>query len=119
MKVDKERSTLKTFGGSACSLFLIIILLVYTVQKTNVLVSRKNVDILSTLEDLHYSDEDIFSYQNGFNVAVGLTAFNSETEWVLDPTVGKLDFYAYGWREKDGNFVTEERQLPSHVCTHE
>ena len=79
MKLDEGKSVVKSFCGSFCTIFLFTILLAYATQKIDILINRKNVDILSTVIDLQYSDADIFGYKNGFNIAAAFTGFNNET----------------------------------------
>ncbi len=64
--------------------------IIYAIQKGDVLKERSDFDIKQSLRDQFYTDKDVFSYENGFNIAVGLTAYDSETEWILDPTYGEL-----------------------------
>ena len=54
--------------------------------------NRKDVNVLSTINRLFFDDDDVFSFENGLNVAVGLTAYDSEQEWILDRKYGELYF---------------------------
>ena len=58
---------------------------------------RKDVNVLSTINRLFYANDDVFSYKNGLNVAVALTAYDSEQEWILDRKYGELYFQEYAW----------------------
>ena len=92
--------------------------MMYATQKLDVLISKKDVDILSTVKESYFDDKDIFSHRNGLNVAVAFTAYDNEREWILDPSFGSLIFNAYSWGPRDdGTYVTERKQLKSHVCT--
>ena len=55
------------------------------------------MSILSTIEDLYFSDEDEFTYDQGLNIAVGFTAFDNITTWSLDPAYGKLVINSFEW----------------------
>ena len=57
-----------------------------------VLVSRKDVDVLSTVNDLHFTENDVFTAENGFRVAVAFSEYNNEQVWELDPTYATLEF---------------------------
>ena len=93
--------------GGICSILLTLLVCIYAYQKLDVFLSKKDVDILSTTNDLFYSDEDIFSYKNGLNVAVAFTAYDSEDSWILDETYGELIFNSYSWGpKKDGTYGT-------------
>ena len=56
----------------------------------------------------------------GFNVAVAFTAWDSEREPILDPTIGELYFYRIEWGfNPDGTIFVNENKLDSHQCTRE
>ena len=78
------------------------------------------MDILSTILDLHLTDDDEFGSQNGLNIAVAFTAYDNETEWSLDPTVGELVFNSFSWgpvEDSPGEFFTSRDRLPVHNCS--
>ena len=83
----------------------------------DVFLARKDVDILSAVNDLLFTDDDIFSYKNGLNIAVAFTAYDSEESWILDETYGELVFSSYSWGpQEDGTYLTERKRLKSHGC---
>ena len=49
--------------GAFCSLLLSIILLAYTVQKIEVMISKKDIDILTALNDSYFDSEDSFGFK--------------------------------------------------------
>ena len=51
---------------------------VFFYLKLDVLINKKDVNILSTANRLFYNDEDEFTFDNGFNVAVAFTEYNNE-----------------------------------------
>lgn len=118
MKLDNDGDdTLKSLMGALCSIILTIVVLLYTYQKLDVFLAKKDVDILSTINDLHWTDDDIFSYENGLNIAVAFTAYDSEEKWILDETYGELIFNSYSWGPtEDGGFATERKLLDGHRC---
>ena len=48
MKLDAGSDSIKSIMGSFCSVLLTILMMTYAYQKGDVLVSRKDVDVLST-----------------------------------------------------------------------
>ena len=52
---------------------------------------------MSVTNQLHYEDTEAFTKENGFNIAVGFTAYDSSTEWILDRTYGRLVFTSHTW----------------------
>lgn len=117
MKIDGGEVGIKSWMGSLCSIILATVMLAYMYQKMDVLIARKDVDVLSTINDQFYSDDFIFSYENGLNIAVAFTAYDQEQEWILDPTYGSLIFNSYSWGPKeDGGYSTERIRLKEHIC---
>ena len=97
MRLGKDSSQITSYMGSCISLALVFILALYAYQKADVLVGRKDVDVLSTVNDLAFTPDDIFDYSKGFNLAVAFTAYDSNPEPILDPTIGELVFNHYEW----------------------
>lgn len=59
-----------------------------------------------------------FSSKNGLSIAAGFTEFNSETEWELDPSYGRLRFKASTWGIKDDDSVFwHDKEFDGHVCS--
>ena len=120
MKLDGSKDSLNSLMGTLCTLVLLVVLAMYTYLKGDTLIKRKDVDILSTVKDMHYSPEDEFSYKNGFNFAVAFTAYDSNPEPILDPTYGEIIFNHYEWGpQPDGSYMTERRRINSHTCSRE
>lgn len=97
MRLDSGNGSLKSIVGSLMSLILLGVLLLFTYLKADVLINKKDVDVLSTINDNFYTSDDIFDSSHGFNVAAAFTAFDSNTEVILDPTYGELVFMHYYW----------------------
>ena len=48
---------------------------------------------------------------------MAFTAYDSEDEWILDPTYGQLVFNSYSWGPKeDGTYFTDRIKLNEHIC---
>ena len=60
----------------------------------DILIARKDVDILSAVLNYYHEEDYTFSYQNGFNIALAFTEFNDESESILDESYGEMVFYA-------------------------
>ena len=106
--------------GSVCSVLLLAIVALYAYQKTEILIYKKNVDILTQIYEKELTYDEDFSYQNGFNVAVAFAAYDGDTEWILDPTYGELDFNHFTWGPNlDGSFFTKRERKQSHICSRE
>ena len=88
MRLTDSEGSLKSYVGSVCSILLIFVTLWYANFKFEVLLHKKDVNILSTIKDLHYNEDFIFDSSNGLNIAVAFTAYDDEKEWILDPSYG-------------------------------
>lgn len=120
MNLDGGEPDIKSFMGSLLSILLFAIVLLYAFQKTEILIHKENIDILTTINENALTSEDQFTYRNGFNVAVAFTAYDSETEWALDPTYGELVFKHNTWGENDdGTFFSNRETKQSHICSQE
>lgn len=76
----------------------------YTLQKLDVLVNRRDVDLITMTSSNALSGTDVFDSSMGFYLAAAFTAYDDETEPIDDPTVGELVFNHYKWgADKDGS----------------
>ena len=92
----------------------------FALQKADVLIAKKDVDILSTINDSKFSADDVFDASKGFAFALAFTAYDSDPEPVLRPEYGEIVFNHYTWGpNEDGIYVTERRKIPSRPCTEE
>ena len=120
MRFDKDSPDLKSLMGALCSIILAVVTLAYAVQKADVLINRRDVDVLSTINDMEIAETDMFNYNNGFNIAVGFTAYDSNTEPILEPSIGELVFNHFTWGEmEDGTYGTTKPKIETHPCTRE
>ena len=53
---------------------------------------RKGVDILSSKDESHFPESQIFTAEEGLNFAVAFTAYDNETEPILPPEIGEIKF---------------------------
>ena len=82
-----------------------------------ILINRRDVNVLSTISDLFYDDDYVFGYKNGLNIAVAFTSYDTETEWILDETYGTLQFNHFSWGPKNGTYISERERLNQHNCS--
>ena len=118
MTIDGDTRVAQSFLGSLCSLMIFTLTVLYAYQKMDVLIAKKDVDVLSATKQLVFNENDKFTYDNGFNVAVAFTSFNNNEEWELDPAYGTLVFNSFEWGiNLDGSLFSELKRLPSHGCS--
>ena len=60
MHIDKGFVNLKSWGGAICSIILFTMIGVYTFQKIDILVNKRDVDILKMTDFNAVSDKDEF-----------------------------------------------------------
>jgi hypothetical protein len=62
MKLDEGKTHIQSYCGALLSLLLTFTILVYSYQKADVFIAKKDVDILSTINDGAFDSEFIFDY---------------------------------------------------------
>ena len=118
MSLDYGRDTLQTYAGLFFSVLLFIFVSFYAAQKVDILINKKDVDVLSVVNKNFYDSKYIFDYSKGFNVAVAFTASDNQSEYILDPTYGRLVFEKVSWgTDENGSFFTNYEEMDTHICT--
>ena len=83
------------------------LIIIYGYLKLDVLLRNKDVDVLSVVYDKHFDYNTHFTASKGLNIAAAFTAYDSETEWILDESYGELVFNSYSWGPNpDGSYST-------------
>ena len=121
LKMDDGVGAVKSFMGCFITFVWVCIIIVYAIQKIDVLVYKKGVNVLATVKDLHFEDTQEFDYyKNSFNLAVAFTAYDNNQEWSLDPRYGELVINAFEWGyDENGDPFTTRNPLKTHNCTRE
>ena len=79
---------------------------------------KRDDDILQTVQYLALTDQDEFTFDQGLNIAVAFTGYDSDTEQFDDPTIGQVVFNHYKWGENpDGSYSSGRYPIKSHTCT--
>ena len=64
------------------------------------------------------TSDSVFTYKTGLNFAVAFTAYDGETEWILDPSYGELVFKLNSWGvNPDGTFFIKREKMNEHICS--
>lgn len=95
--------------GSICSIILLLITVFYAYLKFDVLRNKKDVNVLSTIKDSYFTDDDHFSYEQGLNIAVAFTAYDSERDPILIPQIGEIVINQYKWGFNEDGSVFSAR----------
>ena len=74
---------------------------------------------MSATKDLYFTDDDVFSYSYGLNMAVAFTSFSDITTYELPREYGELVINSYSWGQDmaTGKFWTKRTKLDDHICT--
>lgn len=120
-------SSLPTIAGLIFTLFLLSLTMAYSVRKFDQMITRKEVDIISVVQDSYFDEAELFSYKQGFNIAVALDSFEP-----IDPSYGRISFSSISYEnmlskrfemaksdEKSGLPLRTKNKIESHVCTPE
>ena len=94
-----------------------IILIGYAAFKTNVLLSRSSVNVVSSIKDNFIKADERFGAAQGFAVAAAWSS-NETADFELKPSIGEIVFVVKEWGiTEEGKFFLESKELPSHKCS--
>ena len=112
MKLDHNKSELRSIVGSIFTMLYFTIFVTYSVLKFEVFVNKTDVDIMMSTEAEYFTPDDQFGFEQGLNLAVAFTAYDSVREPILDESIGRLVFNKYEWgTDEDGNFFSIREEL--------
>lgn len=97
MNIGKDFVVLNSWGGAACSFFLFFLIGAYTLQKLDVLLNKRDVDLITTTISNANTYEDFFDSSMGLNIAVAFTSYDNDQDPIDDPTIGEVVFNHYKW----------------------
>ena len=119
MRLDNGEDSLRTIGGACCSALVVILTLFFGVMKMHELISRDDVDVLSTVQEKAFGKFDNFTHDNGLDFAFGFSSFGANPDWELDPSFGELVVEAQSWgvsQNFSSNYDRKE-ELKTHACS--
>ena len=97
MGLDRHNHSAQSYLGAFLSLLILVSTSAYAVQKLDILLAKKDVDVLAAVKDLAFTSDFKFTYINGLNIAVAFTEYNDNTLWELPKEYGKLIINSYTW----------------------
>ena len=111
MKLDQGITSLTTWSGLICTILLLLIGGGYTGQKIDILLNNRDMEVFETYRDAYYNYTYKFDH---LDFAVAFTAFDSDEDSTLDPTIGELVISAYEWGyDEDGNSFVKNTPIES------
>ena len=90
--MDTDSGILKSYMGSLLSVAFYLLTIAFAYLKAEILVKKRDIDILTADEKYYYDEADRFTAENGFNIAVGLTNYDGKGGYILTPDYGELVF---------------------------
>ena len=101
--------------GAVITIALVCLLMLYTVYKYNALIHYNDTNIMSSVYENYYTDENVFKGgKNGVNVAFGLIAYESDSDKGFSQ-YGEIKAKLKTWGEQ--SIIFEE--LAHRPCTKE
>lgn len=97
MRLDHGSLRLESWGGALCSVLLFAMISTYFVQKLDILINKREVDLLSVTSFNAHTYEERFDSSMGLNFAAALIKYDGKSEIIDDPTIGELVFNHQKW----------------------
>ena len=122
MKLDDGMDSVPTYAGSISTLLYMVLFISYAALKCEVLYSRNDTDIMTTVLEEHYDASYEFDAEQGLNIAVAFTGWSDseKSDGPIEESYGKLEFMALEWGiDADGKAWKRRTVVPSHECTDE
>ena len=122
MRLDEDRDALPSKKGAVCSLLLFFIISIYTLQKIDVLLNKKDVNIFSALAESYFDSDYVFGAEQGLNIAVAVTDIYSLSEdQTIDPDYGRIRVAIWSWTllPEKGEFELRDTEIETHRCSME
>ena len=113
-----HRETYRTFIGSLLSIFTMVLLLCYGGYKIADLVSYKGYRLIVANEENFYAVDEVFGFEQGFNIAAGVTSLDGKNDWIEDETIATVKIYLKSWDVYDQDKPPIEfRPMKTKPCT--
>ena len=84
MKFDGGKKKLQTYTGVIMSVLMLVVLIAYSAIKVDILLSKKQVDIISAINEEYFDENLTFSSKQGLNFAFAVRGLN--------PSLGEIVF---------------------------
>ena len=78
-----------TVFGAILSILLLIVTLIYAIQKTQIMFTKKGVDVIEVTSVNHFDDQYVVTASQGLQVAFAVIPSDFSQ---LDPSYGEIKF---------------------------
>ena len=95
-----------------------LLLLCYGGYKIVDLVSYKGYRLIVANEENFYAVDEVFGFEQGFNIAAGVTSLDGKNDWIEDETIATVKIYLKSWDVYDQDKPPIEfRPMKTKPCT--
>ena len=121
MNLDQCQSKLPSKMGALSTFLLFVMLSAYTYYKCDIMLNKKDVEIISVVKQNYFKTDYKFSNKQGLNIAVAaLDPFEPSQYKQLDHSYGLIRFRKFQWGlNAAGEFEDNTSDIATHVCTEE
>ena len=96
-KLPAGKDTYKTLLGSSFTILIAVMLIFYgSIQMQRLVVFGETVVTMS-VKDSFFTPDDTITSEEGFKLAFGLTAYDSNQEAIDDPRYGRINAKYVSW----------------------
>ena len=107
MKLEHGQAALPSIMGTIFSFISFMLIIGYTAQKFDILISRKDVDIVLSVRENFFGDDETITGRQGLNIAVAFTGFDTIEENVLLPQFASIVFEYAAWEILDNGEIID------------
>lgn len=121
MNLDHCQSKLPSKMGTVSSFLLFVMIVAYTYYKCDIMLAKKDVDIISAVKQNYFNTDYKFSSKQGLNIAIAaFNPFDPSDYRHLDRSYGYIRFKKYNWGlNAAGEFFDKTSDIATHECTEE
>ena len=103
MRVNQGETSVKSGIGACFTFLLFMVLLVYSAQKTSILIAKGDTRVNEYDIPYHFDIDHEFGYDDGFNVAFFFgNIYNPQT---FDRSYGHFNVTLYEWGLTEDNII--------------
>ena len=103
--------------GACLTIVFVIITLLFTYSKTNVLLTNADVTVMGSSLENAFTPDFQFTAEHGLFVAAALTAYDSENEVIEEARYGELTIEMFGWGNGGDSIGSDYTDIEYDWCT--
>ena len=116
-------NSIPSLAGACSNILIMMLLLTYAAYRMSYLWSMQGIQMLQTVKNNYFKQDDVFGVDQGLAVAVAIMDEDDLT-LPLDPGYGSIKAFVSEWgfrpnEEGQQEYYAEHNELESHTCTPE